>query len=177
VTAARPVAGIALAVGAVHHRPTGAAFDVVLLLHVACVVVGTGSVVVGGLQARRLQRAGAGPVPADLRGYFAPGPNWAGRVLYGVPIFGFALLGMSDGFFELADGWVLYGFVLWILAVAVAEGVLWPTERRIRTAVAAAGPDAEPASAVGGECRQVVWLSAGLVVVLVLATVLMVAQP
>ena len=152
MTAARPVAGIALAVGAVHHRPTGAAFDVVLLLHVACVVVGTGSVVVGGLQARRLQRAGAGPVPADLRGYFAPGPNWAGRVLYGVPIFGFVLLGMSDGFFELADGWVLYGFVLWILAVAVAEGVLWPTERRIRTAVAAAGPDHELASAVGGEC-------------------------
>jgi hypothetical protein len=180
VTAARPADGLALAAGAVHHRPTGAAFDVVLLLHVACVVVGIGSVVVGGLQARRLQRAGAGPVPADLRGYFAPGPNWAGRVLYGVPIFGFVLLGMSDGFFELADGWILYGFVLWILAIAVAEGVLWPTERRIRTAVAAArpdGPDDELASAVGDECRQVVWLSAGLVVVLVLATVLMVAQP
>ncbi|HEX4082249.1 MAG TPA: hypothetical protein VHX40_04730, partial [Acidimicrobiales bacterium] len=73
-------------------------------------------------------------------------------------------------------GWILYGFVLWILAVAVAEGVLWPTERRIRAAVAAAGPDGELVSAVGDECRQVVWLSAGLVVVLVLATVLMVVQ-
>jgi uncharacterized membrane protein len=176
VTTARPAAGAALAAGAAHHRPTGAAFDVVLLFHVACVVVGIGSVVVGGLQARRLQRAGAGPVPADLRGYFAPGPNWAGRVLYGVPIFGFALLGMSGGFFELADSWVLEGFVLWILAVGVAESVLWPTERRIRTAVAAAGPDDELATTVGAECRQVVRLSAGLVLVLVLATVLMVAQ-
>ncbi len=176
MTTARPAAGAVLAAGAVHHRPTGAGFDVVLLLHVVCVVVGVGSVVVSGVQARRLGRVGAGPVPADLRGYFAPGPNWAGRVLYGVPVFGFVLLGMSDGFFELADGWILYGFVLWILAIAVAEGVLWPTERRIRTAIAA-GPDTELATAVGAECRQLVWLSAGLVVVLVLATVLMVAQP
>jgi len=37
--------------------PTGAAFDIVLLLHVTCVTVGLGTVVVSGVQARRLRVA------------------------------------------------------------------------------------------------------------------------
>jgi hypothetical protein len=171
-----------------HHEPTGAAFDIVLVFHVICVLVGLGTVVASAVQAGRLRRAGAGPVPPGLRAYFAPGVNWAGRSLYGVPVFGFALLGMSGGFFHLADGWVLWGLVLWVLAVFGAEWALWPAERRIQVALAAAGdpvhvnpsaPGVLPAVAgqVAAECRTIVWVGSGLAAALLLAGFLMAAQP
>jgi uncharacterized membrane protein len=171
VTTAFPVAA-----QAAQARPSGAAFDIVLLLHVACVIVGLGTVVVSGVQAARLQRMATGPLPTTLRDYFAPGVNWAGRVLYGVPIFGFALLGMSKGAYGLGEGWVLGGLALWFLAALAAEGLLWPAERRIQTGVAA-GDDGPPSPEVRRDCRAAWWAAIGLVVVLMAGVVLMFAQP
>ena len=72
---------------------TGAAFDVVLLLHVACVVVGLVTAITAAATAARLRRLlrAAAPLPEALRRYFRPGVNWAGRTIYGIPVFGFAL--------------------------------------------------------------------------------------
>ncbi len=198
VTAPHPaVTGALWAAGPAPHRPTGAAFDVVLLLHVACAVVGLGTVVASAVQAGRLRSAGSGPVPDGLRAYFIPGVNWAGRALYGVPVFGFVLLGMSGGFFHLGDGWVLWGLTLWVLAIFGAEWALWPAERRIQVALAStsvSGPgdpatdDVAPAvpvtavapaiaGRVAAECRTIVWVGIGLALILLLAGFLMVAQP
>ena len=82
-----------------HNQPSGAAFDVVLLLHVACVVVGIVTVATAAATARRLGRLvrTAAPLPEPLRRYFRPGVNWAGRTIYGIPVFGFALLGHEPG--------------------------------------------------------------------------------
>jgi uncharacterized membrane protein len=162
-----------------HPTPTGAAFDIVLLLHVACVVVGLGAVVVSGVQAGRLLGATAPDgraLPASLVTYFAPGVNWAGRILYGVPLFGFALLGLSGGAYRVDDGWVLWGLVLWVVATLGAEGLLWPAERRVQVLLSAerAGPAAPE---VRQACRTICLTAGGLAAVLVLATVLMVAQP
>lgn len=186
---------------AAHPPPTGAAFDVVLLLHVACVVVGLGTVVVSGVQGARLLVAGragggtgspgggtgpagstgTGPagspgIPSSLVTYFAPGVNWVGRVLYAVPLLGFALLGMSGGVFRLGEAWVLWGLGLWVVAVLCAEGLLWPAERRIQALTGADGPGPY-APEVRQACQTVCLISGGLVAVLVLAIVLMVAQP
>jgi hypothetical protein len=176
--------------------PTGAAYDIVLLLHVACVVVGLVTVVVSWVQAARLRRlSSAAPLPDPLRTYYSAGTNWAGRVLFGVPVFGFALLGMSKGAFGLRDGWVLGGLALWAVAAVVAELSLWPAERRLATAVgvAAPAPDRPGAAATvgaasdatiedgtvswAGDCRQVVTAAAAVVAVLLAASVLMVVQP
>ena len=160
-----------------HSGPTGAAFDIVLLLHVACVVVGLGTILVSGAQAARLRSVGNERPPDTLREYFAPGVNWAGRILYGVPVFGFALLAMSKGSYGLRDGWVLEGLVLWVVGILAAEGLLWPAERRIQGVLAAAGDGPPSSSALRGDCRTALWAAAGIFVMLVLATVLMVAQP
>ena len=81
------------------HQPQGAAFDVVLILHVGCVVVGIATTVTAATTAGRLRHAlgSAGPLPDTLRRYFRPGINWAGRTIYGIPAFGFALVAMSQG--------------------------------------------------------------------------------
>jgi len=159
-----------------HHTPLGAGFDLLLLAHVTCVIVGLGAIVVSGIQALRLLSLPQGaPVPPTLVRYFAPGANWVGRALYGVPVFGFALLAASGGAFGLGDEWVVLGLTLWAVAAGCAEGLLWPAERRIQATLA--GPEAAAPAALGPPARTIAALAALLVVVLIAATVLMVAQP
>ncbi|HWF15804.1 MAG TPA: hypothetical protein VG244_06445 [Acidimicrobiales bacterium] len=168
-----------------HNQPSGAAFDVVLLLHVACAVVGIVTVATAAATARRLGRLvrTAAPLPEPLRRYFRPGINWAGRTIYGIPVFGFALVAMSRGADALGDGWVLGGLVLFAALALVAEGVVWPTERRLQHAVAAAGTpaagprDPRPSELVAADAAHMERGAAAALVLLVAATVLMIAQP
>ncbi len=171
-----------------HNQPSGAAFDVVLLLHVACVVVGIVTIATAAATARRLGRLAlaAAPLPEPLRRYFRPGVNWAGRTIYGIPVFGFALLGMSKGAYSLTDAWVLIGMVLFVAVALLAEGVLWPAERRLQQAVAATGtpvagtlslPPPVKSGAVTTDAARMERAASGALVLLVAATVLMIAQP
>ncbi len=152
--------------------PSGPAFDLVLLAHVACAAVGLAAVVAAAVAAAALARVppGTGPPPA-LHRYYRPGVNWPGRVLVGVPVFGVALLAMSHGAFGLGQGWVLAGLGLWLVATWVAEAVLWPAERRLQARVAAGGAGPSP------DGRAVVRAGVAVAAVLVLAGVLMVVQP
>ena len=184
----------------VHAQPQGPAFDIVLLLHVGCVVAGLATVVTSAATAarlRRLLRVGRSLPEAVLR-YFRPGVNWGGRLLYGIPIFGFALLAMSHGAYALSDSWVASGLAVFVVVVVLAEGVLWPAERRIQASVSsgsaatsaattsesapgegsAAEPDARGVSTpVLRDAQLVVWSAAVALVLLLVGTVLMVAQP
>ncbi len=166
---------------AVHHQPDGAAFDVVLLLHVGCAVAGlvtTAAAAATATRLRRLLRASA-PLPEPLRRYFRPGVNWAGRTVYGVPVFGFALVGMSQGAYALGDGWVLAGVALFVAVALVAEGVLWPAERRLRTAVGAVASATPIAgeSSVERDATSMARAAGAALVLLLAAMVVMVAQP
>ena len=165
-----------------HHQPDGAAFDVVLLLHVACVVAGLVSTVAAAATAARLGRLlrASAPLPEPLRRYFRPGVNWAGRTIYGIPAFGFALIAMSQGAYALGDGWVLAGLGLFVAMAILAEWRLWPAERRLQAAVATVGtvpgppPDAEQALA---DAARMAWAARAALVLLLVGTVVMVAQP
>jgi hypothetical protein len=175
---------------AMHHQPDGAAFDIVLLLHVACVVVGVVTTATAAATATRLRRllASSRPMPEPLRRYFRPGTNWAGRTVYGIPVFGFALLAMSQGAYALGQGWVLGGLAIFAAVALLGEGVLWPAEQRLAGTLARDGDPREPA--LGGDGggdldgsaldREAVLVSRSAVAALVLllaGTVLMVAQP
>ena len=162
-------------------------FDLVLLAHVIAAVVGLVAVVLAGVSALALRRALAqdGPLPEALERYYRPGVNWAGRVLFLVPVLGVALLVMSDGQWSFADTWVSAGMAVWAIVAMVAETVLWPAERRLQGVVATAG-GAEPVAAADGSGQPVdsarLCLQAGLVglalgVALVFVGILMVAQP
>jgi uncharacterized membrane protein len=167
---------------AMHHQPDGAAFDVVLLLHVACVVVGLVSTVAAVATATRLGRLlrASAPLPEPLRRYFRPGVNWAGRTIYGIPVFGFALIAMSQGAYALGDGWLLAGLGLFVAVAIVAEWQLWPAERRLQTGVAAIGTVPGPASDTEqllADTSRMTWAARAAVVLLLAGTVVMVAQP
>jgi uncharacterized membrane protein len=166
----------------VHHQPDSAAFDIVLVLHVACVVVGLATTAAAAATARRLRgRAGSSaPLPDALRRYFQPGVNWAGRTVYGIPVFGFALLAMSQGAYHLGDGWVLAGLALFVLLAVVAEVFMWPAERRLQHTVAAVGPGLDPApeaAALRAGATRLERSATVVLVLLVLGIVVMIAQP
>ena len=160
--------------------PRTAAYTLLLLAHVACAVVGFGSVGISGAYAAAAAAGPQGPRADAARRYFAPGFNWAGRVLYGVPVFGFALLAASHGAFGDGDTFVVAGLALWTVAVVVAEAAMWPAERRIQEALAG-GREETGAEGVtpslARDCRIVVVCSVLLVIVFLVATVLMVGKP
>jgi len=156
-------------VAATHARD--AAYDVVLLAHVLVAVVGLGAVVVAGAYALVLRRSGPGP--DSVRRYYRPGVNWAGRLLFLIPVLGVALMALSHGDWSFADGWITIGLALWTVVAVVAEMALWPAERRLQAAVAAPTAEAE----LGPMCLRVAGLSAALSVGLAAAAVVMVAKP
>jgi uncharacterized membrane protein len=165
-----------------HHQPGGAAFDAVLLLHVGSAVVGLVSMAAAAATASRLRRtlSAQAPLPEQLRHYYRPGINWAGRFVYGIPVFGFALIAMSDGSYALGDNWVLTGLALFAAVALLAEGVLWPVESRLKAAVAALEPATGPDPAVGNMDRDATTVGRAAVASLVLilaGMVVMVAQP
>jgi hypothetical protein len=170
-----------------HNQPSGAAYDVVLLLHVACVVVGIVTVGTAAASARRLARLSRtkAPLPEPLQRYFRPGVNWAGRTVYGIPVFGFALLGMSHGAYAVTAAWVLSGLVLFVALAVLAELVLWPAERRLQHALAAKGTTAAGEAAplpgllgtVTADAARMERAASVILVLLAAATVLMIAQP
>jgi hypothetical protein len=176
--------------------PTGPAFDIVLLCHVGSVVISFGAVLATGVQSVRVLSTVGGEggdraaLPASLVAYFAPGANWVGRTLYAVPVFGFALLGLSGGRFGPTDVWVEVGLAMWVGAVGLAEWALWPAERRIQVLVTGGtgaegtagsgtgdGPDGGPCTALRRACVTACVASVAILCVLVAAIVLMVAQP
>lgn len=155
--------------------PTGPAFTVVLVGHVAAVLVALVALVAGAVSAARLLAA-RGELSRSVRSYFSPGVNWAGRVLYLVPVFGAALLAMSGGDYRFGAAWVGWGIGLWVAATALAEVVLWPAERRVQRALGASeGPGVpDPARRA---CRTMCLATAGVVALIVAAMVVMVAKP
>ncbi len=163
-----------------HHQPNSPAFDIVLIAHVACVVAGLATLVASAVTASRLRTVlGSGGVVGEaLRRYFHPGVNWAGRSIYGIPVFGFVLLSLSHGAYSLHDGWVMSGLFIFVVMILVAEGVLWPAERRLQVSLVPLQQAGAPVpEEVGRDARAMVLSAAAALVLLVLGSVLMVAQP
>jgi hypothetical protein len=164
----------------VHHQPDGPAFDVVLILHVGCVVVGLTTTLAATATAARLRTLlrTAEQFPDAVRRYFRPGVNWAGRAIYGIPVFGFLLLALSHGAYSLRDGWVTGGLAILVAMVLVAEGVLWPAERRLQVSlVAVSGGGAPVEESVRRDARAMAAAAAVTLALLVVGSALMVVQP
>jgi len=164
-------------VGTLHPVPTGPLYSILLILHVLCAVVGFGTMVLTGAQASRARRGPSAPGSDGVRRYFRPGVNWAGRALYGVPVFGFVLIAQSSGSFGAGDGFVVAGLFTWLVAALLAETLVWPGERRIQALVTERWGDPDTATALDRECRRMT-VAAGVLTALFLgATVIMVGKP
>ncbi len=170
-----PAAGLPVTVLATS-VPRGPAYSLVLVAHMLAAVVGFGTVGLTGWHAGRAAQGPLAPGAPAVRRYFRSPTNWAPRAVYAVPVLGFALVGLSHGAFRPDDGFVVTGLVLWAGAVAVAEMVVWPAERRL-VGVVAGDWGAADLVAVTAVCRRIELGASVLVVLFVAATVVMVVQP
>jgi uncharacterized membrane protein len=147
----------------------------VVVLHVLSAVVGFGAVFLTGLYAGLARRR----VSEAARRYFRPGPNWAARGLYLVPVLGVALVETSHGADRYAQTWVWVPVLLWVLVAALAQAVVWPGERRIQRLVAESPPAGGGARQVELDraCRRVERAAMAIDLAFVATLVLMVAKP
>jgi hypothetical protein len=85
----------------------------------------------------------AGP---DRLSYLASEIEWYGtRVLVpsslGLVIIGFVLLHVSAGAYDLGQGWVLFGFIVWLLSASAGTFYLGPESGRLSKLVDERGPE------------------------------------
>jgi uncharacterized membrane protein len=107
------------------------AYKWLLAFHILLAVVWVGSNTAIQIFVIRAKRAGP-----DRISFFASEIQWYGtRVL--VPsslllvILGFVLLHESSGAYELGQGWVTFGFVVWLLSFIAGAGYLGPESGRL----------------------------------------------
>jgi uncharacterized membrane protein len=117
------------------------AYNWLLAFHILLAVVWVGSDVAIQIFVLRAKRAGP-----DRLAYFAREIEWYGtRVL--VPsslllvILGFILLHESSGAYDLGQGWVTFGFVVWLLSFISGAAYLGPESGRLSNMVDERGPE------------------------------------
>ncbi|MGA8219364.1 MAG: DUF2269 family protein [Solirubrobacterales bacterium] len=117
------------------------AYKWLLALHVLLAVVWVGSDVAIQVFVIRARRAGP-----DRVAYFASEIEWYGtRVL--VPaslllvVLGFLLLHESSGAYDLGQGWVSFGFAVWLLSFIAGSAYLGPESGRLSKMVDDRGPE------------------------------------
>ncbi|HEY3703208.1 MAG TPA: DUF2269 family protein [Acidimicrobiales bacterium] len=147
----------------------------VVVLHVLSAVVGFGAIFLSGVYAGLARRRPSGAV----RRYFRPGPNWAARGVYLVPVLGVVLVETSHGADRFAQVWVWVSILLWVLVAALAHAVVWPGERRIQQLVAGLPPTGIGArqAELDRACRRVERAAVAIDLTFVATLVLMVAKP
>jgi hypothetical protein len=110
----------------------------VLILHVGFMLVALASLLATGIQAWRARRGPEAPSAPSVARYFRPGINWPGRSIYLVLVLGLTLVAMSRGAYDFSDPFVQIGLILWIVAVSLAETLVWPGERLLQVIVSRA---------------------------------------
>ncbi|MGH9071832.1 MAG: DUF2269 family protein [Acidimicrobiales bacterium] len=160
--------------------PNTVLYQVVLVVHILCAVVGFGSILVTGGYAGAARRVSEdGQVSEAVRRYFRPGPNLASRFIYAVPVLGLVMVGMSGGG-DLSQSWLWLGSGLWLAAAGLATAVVWPAEARIAALVSGArgaGGSLEVPAAIAQEGRRASWAAAVMDLAVTAAFVVMIARP
>ena len=117
------------------------AYKWLLAFHILLAVVWVGSNVAIQILVVRATRA-----DADKLAYLASEVEWYGtRVL--IPsalilvILGFILLNESSGAYDLGQGWVLFGFIVFLLSFISGAGYLGPESGRLGKLVEERGPE------------------------------------
>jgi hypothetical protein len=162
------------------------AYDVVLVLHILCAIVGFGAVYLNGVYGAEIRKRRGSDAIAIYDANFRVS-KIGEYLIYGVFISGFALVGMSDSVVEFSQTWVWLSIALFVIALGLSHGVLLPAERRMgvllretasagRTPAGAAGPPPQAAEMARlGKRIGVTGVTLNLFVVVIL--VLMVWRP
>lgn len=120
------------------------AYKLVLFLHILSVVIGIGGVMLNGVYAAKAQKAGGQMAGAIMQANFDV-TMVAEKFIYAIPIFGIALIGMSDDVWSFGQTWIWLSIVLYVIALGISHAVMIPSGKKML-----AGPSGpEEAAALG----------------------------
>jgi uncharacterized membrane protein len=120
-----------------------------LFLHLVAVVVGFGAVLLNGLYgAQAKKRPGPGGLAIAEANFFVS-TKIAEPAIYLVPLFGFALIGLSDGGWKFSQMWISASLVLYVIGLANARLVIVPTSSKMIDMMRAGPPDPMKMDAAG----------------------------
>ena len=117
------------------------AYNVVLVLHILTVVVGLGTVFLNGVYGAQI-KAARGPEGLAIAEANLKVSKVAEWFIYAIPIFGIALVFMSDDVIEFDETWIWLSIVLYVVAMGISHGALYPAVKRMQVLMAEmiAGP-------------------------------------
>ncbi|MFN8028680.1 MAG: DUF2269 family protein [Acidimicrobiia bacterium] len=126
-------------------------YDVFLLLHIMCAIIGFGAVYLNALYGQEVRKR---PGPEGLAVFEA---NFrvskiAEYFIYAVFVFGLALLGLAkvgdEHIYKFSQTWVWLSIVLYIVGIGISHGVLMPSVKKMgnlmREMIAAGPPTGGP---------------------------------
>jgi uncharacterized membrane protein len=106
------------------------AYKFVLFLHILSVIVGIGAVMLNGLYAAQAQKRPGPPGRAVTEANFFVS-NIAEYVIYTIPVWGIALVFMSDDRFKFSQTWVWLSLLLFFIAMGISHAVMVPGVKRV----------------------------------------------
>jgi uncharacterized membrane protein len=105
-------------------------YKFVLLLHITSVVVGIGAVMLNGLYAAEAAKR-QGPTGRAVSESNLHVTEIAEYVIYTIPIWGLALVGLSDKAWKFSQTWVWLALVLYVVAIGISHAIMFPGHKRI----------------------------------------------
>jgi uncharacterized membrane protein len=163
------------------------AYDITLILHILCAIVGFGAVLLNGIYGKQVQaRRGkeglaifqANKLVSHIGQYF----------IYAVFVFGILLVLQADEAYDFDQTWIWLAIVLFLAAIGVSHGLLQPRVNRMEQIMIGMADGGPPAAGEGGGPppqaaemeglgKQVGMISVVLQILLVAILTLMVTKP
>lgn len=113
----------------------GTGFDVLVMLHILCVIGGFGALAYNGLYLSLAQRRPAGGTSAVLE-VNKMVSGLAEILVYAALIFGIAAVGASHKHVGFGDAWVSAALAVYLVDIAILHGWIRPNQRRHAAVVA-----------------------------------------
>ena len=111
----------------------GEIYRLVLFLHIAAVIVGFGGLALNGVYGAHARQRG-GSEGAAIGDANRAVTRAASMFVYLVPLFGIALVVLSDGVWAFDQLWISGSFLFYAAAAGVLGAVVVPTQRRLGSA-------------------------------------------
>lgn len=106
-------------------------YNIVLLLHILTALAAFAPVFIYPLLANQLASLPAGERSSTWGFLMANSRRIHAPALIITGLLGFALAGMSDGFYKMSQTWLVLAFLIWIAMNGILHAVLVPAERAL----------------------------------------------
>lgn len=109
----------------------GGLYNTVLTLHILSVIFGFGPVVLNGIYASQAKQRGGPEAGAIMQANYFVTNAVAEKIIYTVPVWGIFLVILSDKAYPFSEAWVSLSFLLYLIGLGIAHGLMRPTSKRM----------------------------------------------